>query len=341
MFLALLSHFVGTVGLFKELGDDAIVIRQFTRMATPLFVFMFGFMVEFNYARQRYQNEYRSLYQRLLVRSFQCYAAYAITSLCAVVGGYHSLSDFFASLLFFSNSRFGNILRVYSLILLITPLILSLRKNLGVKFLYITLTLLIISYAFIERFYAVDFGAFNFHARILFGVGPIRGGPSVYGALSFFLAGMIMASGISVSRGRGQSRLAEHSRNFYFVAVMLSLICIGLGWALINDSLLETHARFSFGDYRRHNDPAYYIIGILTSVSIITFLYFFIGSRAATKLENFILTLGTSSLISYTAGNAILNLFGPHIKTAHWAYSLPIFYLTVILISQYLPRPRA
>lgn len=306
-------------------------------MATPLFVFMFGFMVEFNYARQQYQNEYRSLFQRLLVRSFQCYAAYAITSLCAVFGGYHSLNDFFASLLFFSNSRFGNILRVYSLILLITPLILSLRKNLGVKFPYITLTLLIISYAFIDRFYMLDFGAFNSQANILFGVGPIRGGPSVYGALSFFLAGMIMASSISLNRDRGKNGPIQRFYNFYFIAIVLSLTCIGLGWALINESLLEAHSRFSWGSYRRHNDPAYYIIGILTSVSIITLLCFFIRSRAVTQLEDFILTLGTSPLISYTAGNAILNLFGPHIEAAYLAYSLPSFFLGVILITKYLP----
>jgi len=45
--LALLSHVFAATGFFQQLGSDALLIRQFTRMATPLFMFMFGFMNEY------------------------------------------------------------------------------------------------------------------------------------------------------------------------------------------------------------------------------------------------------------------------------------------------------
>jgi hypothetical protein len=50
VFLALLAHSLETTGVIDRLGEDSLYIRQFTRTATPIFVFMFGFMIEFVYA---------------------------------------------------------------------------------------------------------------------------------------------------------------------------------------------------------------------------------------------------------------------------------------------------
>ena len=44
VFLALLSHALIATGAYEQLaGGDATIIRSVTRMATPMFVFMFGF----------------------------------------------------------------------------------------------------------------------------------------------------------------------------------------------------------------------------------------------------------------------------------------------------------
>ncbi len=44
--LALLSHGLSTTGSFEHLEAGGFDPRHLTRTATPLFVFMFGFMVE-------------------------------------------------------------------------------------------------------------------------------------------------------------------------------------------------------------------------------------------------------------------------------------------------------
>jgi hypothetical protein len=48
--------------------------------------------------------------------------------------GHQSLYKFAASLAFFGNSRFGNILPVYAVIMLFTPLLVRLRLRYGVRF---------------------------------------------------------------------------------------------------------------------------------------------------------------------------------------------------------------
>ena len=132
--LALLSHVFAATGFFQQLGPDALLIRQFTRVATPLFMFMFGFMIEFVYVRRAASNGVGAIRHRILARSFQCYMAYALTSFCAVLSGYLSIKGFLGSLLFFTDSRFGNILRSYSVLLVLAPFIIRLRLMLGAKF---------------------------------------------------------------------------------------------------------------------------------------------------------------------------------------------------------------
>lgn len=98
-----------------------------------MFVFMFGFMIEFVYVRRAEQSGLDSIRRRLYVRSFQCYVGYGRSSLCSLLGGYKGVSQFVGSLAFFGNARFGNILRVYAVILLLTPLLVRARPLRGAR----------------------------------------------------------------------------------------------------------------------------------------------------------------------------------------------------------------
>lgn len=154
--LALLTHALETINLFDQLGTDSVYIRQFTRMATPMFVFMFGFMVELVYVK-RVEQKQSSVSKWLYIRSFQCYVAYALTSLSAYFGGYKTIEDVLASLVFLSNAHFGNILRVYCIILLLTPTIINIRIKHGIKSLYFFITLLLIVLFYLPPLQSFDF----------------------------------------------------------------------------------------------------------------------------------------------------------------------------------------
>lgn len=67
------------------------MLKQFTRSATPIFVFMFGFMVEFVYTRRARNLGVSAVRRRIYVRSFQCYVAYALVSFSAYLGDYKTI----------------------------------------------------------------------------------------------------------------------------------------------------------------------------------------------------------------------------------------------------------
>ena len=323
IFLALISHAFVAIGLYEQMGSNAIMIRQFTRMATPMFVFMFGFMVEFIYVRKTEIEGYGYVNKRIFIRSFQCYIAYGLTSFCAFLGGYKSIEGFVASLLFFSDSRFGNILRAYCLILLITPFIIKFRLKYGIKWIFISLIILILSYSFIENLPAIDFGIFNHPMNILSGYGLHKGGPSVWGSLSFYLAGIIFASSI---------RSIDTKMDKKISLVLLSILII-LGFFLIDENFNKMWIYFSEGIYRKNNSPGYYIIGIIGSLITISIIQFLIGSKSYSRSLRYILPIGTSSLISYTTGNIILNLINIETIFINQFLFIILFFSLVMIIT--------
>lgn len=332
IFLALLAHLFIAIGVFKQLGSNSLLIKQFTRTATPMFVFMFGFMIEFVYVKRAERFGLHAVHRRLFIRSFQCYFAYALTSFAAVLGGYTAADVFFNSLLFLKNSRFGNILATYSIMLLLTPIIIRLRLKFGIKFLYGVLVALLVSYAYIHQWQSINYGILNQPLNVLLGIGTHRFGPSVYGAFSFALAGMIVASCFT-------KPIPENNAvNISLVIGSLAAILSVLGLILIHEDFKQAWIYFSDFTYRGANAPGYYIIGTLGSLLTITIFYFTVGSKTPIKPVQFILPVGTSSLISYTTGNLFLNLFGLQVKAMNPFVTTVFFFVGVVLITRYIDR---
>ena len=71
--LALFSHAMIDFEGWKLLGSIAAPIRLLTRSATPLFIFMFGMMLELVYLKKLEQQGLSPVAKRLAVRSLQCY----------------------------------------------------------------------------------------------------------------------------------------------------------------------------------------------------------------------------------------------------------------------------
>lgn len=331
VFLALLSHALLTIGIYRKLGADIFHIFQFTRMATPMFVFMFGFMIELVYVRRAEKNN-QSVVSRLFVRSFQCYVAYALTSLCALLGGFKSLEGFVTSLIFLSDSRFGNILRIYSVMLILSPIIIKLRRIYGVKILYFFLIALLTLHSQIHEVQSFDFGAFGKPLNILFGIGNSLGGPSVAGAFIFYISGMIVAA--SLRSSRTNLSLVSFYKSVAFLLLIMGLI----GWVMVSDTPVQAWKHFSDFTYRKHNAPGYFIIGTICSLIVIALFSVVFRQGKISKYFSYIMPIGTSSLISYTVGNVILNLFGMYIKGMNLVIFIPCFFGAVILITRNIQK---
>src|SRR5262249_20204877 len=151
---------------------------------------------------------------------------------CAMLGSHQSLYTFAKSLVFFGDSRFGNILRVYAVIMLFTPLLVRLRLRYGVRFLVFCLTGVLLSFPFVSQLKGVDFGVFNPPLNVLLGVGLSRSGPSVWHSLSFVLSGMLLASSLT----GGAQTLHNAFLRFYLIALGLVSICAVFWFPLVHDS---------------------------------------------------------------------------------------------------------
>ena len=333
--LALLAHSLNNTKVFDRMGADSLYIKQFTRTATPIFVFMFGFMIEFVYATRARASGVASIQRRLRVRSFQCYFGYCLTSFCTLLGGHQSLYNFAASLAFFRDSRFGDILRVYAVIMLFTPLLVRLRLRYGVRFVVFCLASVLLSFPFVIKLKGVDFGVFNSPLNVLFGVGLGRlHGPSVWHSMSFVLSGMLLASSLT----GGAETLRNAFSRFYLIALGLVSICAVAWFPLVHDGPAEAWVKFADLTYRGSNMPGYYLIGIVTSVFWITLFSLLIGTRELSRPVKFFLPLGLSSLFSYTTGNVLLNLSGYVATRVDPTLYIAVFFVSVLIITKYIDR---
>jgi hypothetical protein len=333
--LALLAHSLNNTKVFDRMGADSLYIKEFTRTATPIFVFMFGFMIEFVYATRARASGVASIQRRLRVRSFQCYFGYCLTSFCALLGGQQSLYKFAASLtFFFGNSRFGNILRVYAVIMLFTPLLVRLRLRYGVRFVVFCLASVLLSFPFVIQLKGVDFGVFNNPLNVLFGIGVGRFGPSVWHSMSFVLSGMLLASSLT----GGAKTLRNAFSRFYLIALGLVSICAVAWFPLVHDGPAEVWVKFADSTYRVSNMPGYYLIGIVTSVFWITLFSLLIGTRELSRPVKFFLPLGLSSLFSYTTGSVLLNLSGYVATRVDPTLYIAVFFVSVLMITKYIDR---
>jgi hypothetical protein len=138
-----------------------------------------------------------------------------------LLGGHQSLYNFAASLAFFRDSRFGDILRVYAVIMLFTPLLVRLRLRYGVRFVVFCLAGVLLSFPFVIQLKGVHFGVFNNPLNVLFGVGLGPQGPSVWHSMSFVLSGMLLASSLT----GGAETLRNAFSRFYLTALGLVSMC--------------------------------------------------------------------------------------------------------------------
>ena len=278
-------------------------------------------MIEFVYVRKAKTYGVDSVTRRILIRSLQCYLAFVLTSFCAYVGGYKSAAGFIGSLFFLSDSRFGNILRVYSVLLLVMPLLIHFRLKLGRNALLGGLALLYARYPLFNDLKGISFGLFDTFINLVLGIGPKQGGPSIWHSLSFVFAGMFVASSLSTAQHHGK-------RNFYFACVALLIFCSFVFVLFIEDGFQDAWKLFIFGNYRDLNLLGYFVIGTFTSVAILMLLSLIVP--ATPVLDGWVsypLTFGYSSLLAYTIGNCLLNLFGHQIYGTQ-----PIPVISAILI---------
>jgi len=332
--LALFSHAMFVFGGFAALGEDALKIKLFTRTATPLFVFMFGMMLELVYARKARENGLSSVVRRLILRSAQCYLGYQLTVVAGMISDNISLSEGTKALLFLNNAMFGNILRLYSVVLLLAIPIIWIRYRTGTVSLAIMLAVIWTGDLFLEQYAGVSLGRFDTMIGIFLGTGSSLDGPSIWHGMTFVFAGMLVAASLHNWNEYGLKR-------FYYTLLALAIVSSIVIASLAADvSLTGVLRRFANYSYRAHNHIGYYAVGLLTSA-----ITLFILSQIVPLYGNMPrwtripLAFSTSSLLSYSIGNIILSVL-PITTVADSVSRAILFSVLVILVTMLIVNSR-
>ncbi|HMA14592.1 MAG TPA: heparan-alpha-glucosaminide N-acetyltransferase domain-containing protein, partial [Kiloniellaceae bacterium] len=86
--LAMLSHCFIHFGVWELLSDQAaLLLRSFTRAATPTFIILFGMMLEIVYLKMLRRGERQGCWVRLVARAIQCYLLYLLVVTAGILGG--------------------------------------------------------------------------------------------------------------------------------------------------------------------------------------------------------------------------------------------------------------
>ena len=315
--LVLFSHAMLDTGGEKWTAAHGFeeILQVVVRSGTPLFIFMFGMMLEIAYTRVARRDGFGAVRARLFKRSWQCYLGYALTAMAGVIGGYQTISQGSKTLLFLGGTHYSNVLRVYVILLLVAPLIVRLRLRFGVQSLVAIIGCVwLLDIVLLNRLDNTPFGYLTRWVGIFVGGGKARQGPSVVHGLTFALAGMIVAGGLDQWKKNGLSR-------FYSYAVIMLVVSLLVLVPLVATmGLTEVAKSFAdFGKFRSHNHYGYYALGLALCIVTLLALAAVVPRCPLRPWTRVPLQFGQASLSSFAGGNALLALFPPGTLKTYFA----------------------
>ena len=288
-------------------------IKLAVRTGTPLFVFMFGMMLEIVYVRAARREGLGAVRKRLLNRSWQCYLGYALTAVAGTIGGYQTVAQGARALLFLDNTHFSNVLRLYAIVLLAAPLVVRFRLQFGIKGLVGVLGCIwVLDVLLLNRLDGASFAPVNYSVGFLVGAGPLGQGPSVVHGLTFVLVGMIVAGGLRNWQDEGLRRFYRYALT---ALALLVLVLAPLALAMGPRALAESYIRV--WDFRVHNHFGYYTLGLALCIATLLTFAVVIPRGPLPPWTRVPLQFGQASLSSFAGGNILLALVPPGVLQSH------------------------
>jgi surface polysaccharide O-acyltransferase-like enzyme len=308
--LALFIHSLATFGSWYDLPVvPRAIIRVFTSAATPTFIVLFGAMLELIYYRALLVDGPQRVQARLLRRSVNCYVAYLATVAAGVVSGRRTISAAIAAALSLGDARYGNILKFYAiaLVLAIPLLMLRRRKGLGV-----TVVLGLGLWAFVPLLDYLPWPAVT--SRFSYVTGTLFGRPIGRSWISLLHSQALVVVGMTIGWGLTQGLSRQRWTALYrtFACVIAGCLAIGVVLAL-QMSVRQVIGSYLTMRFRQLHHIGYYSLGLLEATALIAALAVILPPRLryGPRLVP-VLTLGRSSLLSFTLGNCLLNFWPLH-----------------------------
>ena len=331
IFIVMVAHAMAATNIN---GDSLILhsIKLTMAPSAPIFICLFGAMLQLVYARKYAGGQQESITRRLLTRAFQCWLLYIISCavMCAAAG--YSFAYFIRCSILMGDTPFTDILKFYALALLISPLLIHISTTRGLRPLVLFCLLVQLAYPILSNIPAPgDFPGAESLAAITYGGVPTgRAGPSVLHGLTFVVFGMVMGRILQLQQGKPQLLVGGQPwvRNGF---ILLSIATVGWMW-LGGYNYLDTVERTAL---RNANHPIFYLFGMATTLF---FLEIFTWIQKYAKLESnsawFV--FGRTSIFTFCFGNSFLYLIMLQDKSLPPDYLLFIGSTFMIFILSYL-----
>jgi hypothetical protein len=336
------SHVSNELDLSSQIPANLSMPLQVAfQTATPIFVVLFGAMLEVVYLPRWNSGKRSSVASRLLQRALQCWALYAISIFVLfIVDDKYSLAFSISCILFMGNSPYTEILKFYAIALAIAPILLWARERLGLA------PLIALAFTYQAAWPLLDalpdaqndLGLPLQAARLLdfvTGFGRTdQAGPSVLHGLTLVVAGQCLGH---VLLGRRDEQVEQDSLSINSRAFSRRLSVL-LAWAtglMIVGTLILPRGTFSdLADMslRMRSHTLYFSVGIgIAFFMTLAFVWIVdVKSIVNTSTWSSLAFFGRTSMFTFAWGNILLYIVDYEPATLIGVYAFACLLLTTI-----------
>jgi hypothetical protein len=270
---------------------------------------LFGWVLARSYFQQGKRDSLRTLYRRFLPNAAILFGVAVLVHLSAFIGNEIGFRKTINAILLLGRGVFGNILAIYSVFFLVTPLlIVALRR-----YAWLTTAILVgLSWGIWGLFR--DSETSTYALSFFFGIGK-EFGPSILQGLTLVLFGFALAN----------SRKSSGAR-FTTIAFCITALLVA-GFQLSENGAAEYIRSIAAIELRWANHPYYYAYGILAASIMLAFARLITPKKPVRFDPRMLYSLGTNPVFAFGFGNIALGL----IPNYQLSMGLGIF-VTVVFI---------
>lgn len=328
------KHSMASFGARGQLDGAANVgLELLMQLATPIFLILFGAMLELVYRPRFEAGKSVETAKRLYKRAMQCYGYYALAIIVFfLVMGTYSLMSLPLVFTGFISVPYSHLLAFYTVALALSPMLLALRARLGL-FPLVALALLVhLAHPVLNQLPQAPliFGRdyLQHMSGFLYGQGVDFIGPSLIHGLSLVVLGMLFGAGLRPKNGEADAMTVSPRASLWMAGIVVLAIAYYWNWSAPEatmDALLDATLRIE-------SHPLYFSVGVLGALAI-TWFFIFTHDLRGLKFGYPIRVFGRRSLFAFGIGNILCYIAPSSMVTVFgmWGSVLALFLSVCVL----------